>query len=232
MSDATKEVKGFGSSYLVVGVPAGGRLTTVHWGVNLAAQIYPLNTATDYCVPEGYESDEARDSIVQIAHEANARWIWMLDDDVLPPNIAVQRLMYAMIDQKTGRPYEDVIACAGIYYSKSDIPQPVVFEGRGTGPYWGWKRGEVFEVPPEGFIGTGCMLINPELIKKLERPWFRNIDGPDKSTDDAYFCDKAHAAGFKILGHGGVLCGHYDHKRKKIHWPPGAMFQEPQEIGA
>lgn len=220
------ETKGFGSTYLAVGVPAAGRLTTVHWGINLAAQIYPLNIAVDYCCPEGYDSDEARNMIVQYAMEANARWIWMVDDDVLPPNTAVQRLMHSMI----GKP--EVMASAGIYYSKSDIPQPVVFEGRGTGPYWDWKRGEVFELPDGGFIGTGCMLIKTEAFSKIERPWFRNIDGPDKSTDDAYFCAKLQDAGYKILAHGGVLCGHYDHKRKKVHWPEGAMLRpvEPVEV--
>jgi hypothetical protein len=39
-------------------------------------------------------------------------------------------------------------------------------------------------------------------------------------TDDIYFCQKVKAAGFNILAHGGVLCGHYDVKTNKIFTLP------------
>lgn len=208
---------GFGSTHLVVGVPACGRLTTVRWGINLASQQYPMSMAIDYASPvdtEGKEVGLVRNAIASYALNANAKYIWMVDDDVLPPQFAVQRLLHAM----QNRP--EVMACGGIYYSKQDVPAPVVFADDGTGPFYNWKPGEVFEVP--GFIGTGCLLIRTEVFQRLETPWFETIDtaGKDKVTDDAFFCRKVIAAGYKILGHGGVICGHFNHQTGKVVWPP------------
>lgn len=205
---------GFGSTHLVVGVPACGRLTTVRWGINLASQLYPLNVAIDYASAvdaTGKQVDVVRNALVAYALQANARYIWMVDDDVLPPNYAVQKLMHAL------NTHPEAMACGGIYYSKQIVPTPIVFEDNGSGSYYGWKQGEVFEVP--GFIGTGCLLIRMEAFEKIQAPWFKVEDFPDKVTEDAYFCRKIIKAGYKILGHGGVLCGHYDHKTNKEIWP-------------
>lgn len=205
---------GFGSTHLVVAVPACGRLTTVRWGINLAAQKYPMNMAADFCSAEDGKETEvglARNCMVEYALQAKAKLIWMLDDDVLPPDYAVQRLLHAMLNKP------DVIACAGIYYSKQDVAEPVVFEDNGSGAFTDWKPGEVFEVP--GFIGTGCMLIKTKVFESIEPPWFQTLEYPDRVTDDAFFCRKVRAAGFKILGHGGVLCGHFNARTKKTIWP-------------
>lgn len=199
----------------MVGIPAGPRGTTVHWAVNLACQVWPLNTSLRYCVPEGLDTSRACNAIAEEALQVGAPYVWLVEDDTLPPNYAVQRLMGAMVDR------QEVMACAGIYYSKSDTPQPVVYAGPGAGPYWEWKRGEPFELPSEGFIGTGCMLIKTEVFTKLERPYFKNVDYP-RTSGDAYFCGQVHAAGYKILGHGGVQCGHYDKQAQRVVWPPGA----------
>lgn len=215
MSASETPTVGFGSTYLLVGVPACGKLTTVRWGINLASQHYPLNMAVDYASAEtadGKEVAKARNCIVEVALNSNAKYIWFVDDDVLPPNYAVQQLSFAMLNKP------DVMVCGGIYYSKQYVPSPIVFEDNGSGSYQDWKPGEVFEVP--GFIGTGCMLIKTELFKHLEPPFFKTLDNPDTVTDDAYFCRKVKAAGFKIYGHGGVLCGHYDVRTRKTYWPP------------
>jgi len=120
----------------------------------------------------------------------------------------------------------DVAACAGIYYSKQAVPTPVVFEDNGSGAYTNWKFDEVFEVP--GFIGTGCMLIKAELLEKITRPWFKTLEFPDKVTDDAFFCRRIKAAGYKILGHGGVLCGHFDSRIGRTLWPRENNLREIQ----
>lgn len=218
----TKPV-GFGSTYLVVCVPAGGRLTSVHWGINLAAQLYPMNMAVDYCSVEGGEVGQSRDLMVEYALDSKAKFMWCLDDDVLPPNYAVQRL-YAALQSN-----QQAMACGGIYYSKTIEPAPVVFERGGEGPFYNWKEGEVFELPSTGFIGTGCLLINMEIFSKISKPWFKTLEYPDKVTDDAHFCRKVQAAGYKILGHGGVLCGHIDLRNNKTIWPKGSVFNEQSD---
>lgn len=197
-----------GKSHLLVGIPTTGRQTTVRWGVNLATQIYPLSMSYNFCEVKGAEAGEARNRIVQFAKESKAKLIWMVDDDVLPPQYAVQKLLYSMLNKP------NVMAAAGIIYTKGDIPEPLVFEHNGSGPYVNWKRGDVFEVP--GFISTGCMLIRTEVFDKIPEPWFKTLDFPDKMTEDVWFCLAVRKAGFKILAHGGVLCGHYNHRSKKV----------------
>jgi GT2 family glycosyltransferase len=197
-----------GKNYLLVGVPACGRATTVRWGINLTSQIYPLSMSHNFLVVKGAEAGEARNQIVNYVKESKAKLLWMVDDDVFPPQYAVQKMLYAMMSKK------DVMACAGIVYTKSEIPVPLVFEHNGSGPYLNWKHGRVFEVP--GFISTGCMLIKTEIFDKIETPWFKTTDYPDRMTEDVYFCLKVREAGYKILAHGGVLCGHYDFRTKKV----------------
>ena len=197
-----------GKTHLIVGVPTCGRMTTVRWAITFASQVYPLSMSTNYVVVRGAEAGEARNRIAQYAKEVRSKFVWMLDDDVMPPSYAVQKLMHAMLNKP------NVLACAGIVYTKSAIPQPLVFANDGSGAYYGWKKGKVFEVP--GFISTGCMLIKTEAFDKLEYPWFKTEEYPNKMTEDVYFCLKAKRAGYKILGHGGVLCGHYDFRTTKV----------------
>ena len=205
-----KEEVGFGSTHLNIGIVSATGVSTVHWGVNMAAQTFPMNMAHDYSVVVGQEVGHGRNAISAYSIE-RSKLLWFIDDDVLPPNYALQRLWHALQKEP------NAAICAGIYFSKSDTPTPVVFKDNGSGPYMDYKPGEVFEVP--GFIGTGCMLIRTEIFKKIEEPWFQTIHFPDKITDDAYFCRKVKAAGYKILGHGGVLCGHYDQRTGKTVWP-------------
>lgn len=204
-----------GKNYLLVGIPACGRPTTVRWSINLASQIYPLSMAHNYLVVKGAEAGEARNRMADFLKESKSKLLWMVDDDVLPPQYAVQKLLYAMLNKP------DVMACAGIVYTKAGIPAPLVFEHNGSGPYLNWKQGQIFEVP--GFISTGCMLIKAEAFDKIEAPWFQTTDYPDRMTEDVYFCLKVRKAGYKILAHGGVLCGHYDHRTKKV-------IRAPKEI--
>src|SRR6266567_9204880 len=83
---------GFGSAYLIVGGPACEKLTTVRWGINLAAQQWPLNMAHDFASAEDGKPEEiglARNRIAEICLQVNAKYLWFVDDDVLPPNYAV-----------------------------------------------------------------------------------------------------------------------------------------------
>lgn len=206
---------GFGATHLLVAVPSCGKLTTVRWGINLASQQYPLNCAVDYASAEDGDEKEiglARNCVVKVAQKMKCKYIWFVDDDVLPPNYAVQQLMFAMQQDKKA------MVCGGIYYGKKYVPSPMVFEDDQSGSYVDWKPGEVFEVP--GFIGTGCMLIKTEVFDHIEEPWFKTLDYPARITDDAYFCRLVKTAGFKVLGHGGVLCGHYDVRSRRTYWPP------------
>jgi hypothetical protein len=214
---------GFHSVGMVIGVPICGRATSPLWGVALATQAYPLNTTVNYVVVQRKEVGEARNQIVEWALEHNATYVMFIDDDVIIPPFAAQRLGRALdFTSKDLYPDSTTAVCCGVYCSKEELSTPVVYRKNGSGASWDWKVGEIFEVES---AGTGCMMIRTEVFKELEKPYFKTVEayvkvgdgiGVQMMTDDIYFCSKVKAAGFTIIAHGGVLCGHYDVKKDKI----------------
>ena len=137
-----------------------------------------------------------------MAVKDGAKYLWFPDDDMSFPNDTVRVLLaeMAQADDKT-------MVIGGIYSSKSNPSEPLVYRGEGLGAFWKWKAGDIFEVTS---LGTGCMLIDVEKLKCIPRPWFKTVDaGGYKRSDDLYFCDKVRNAGFKIVAHGGIICGHW-----------------------
>lgn len=206
-------------AHIVVGIPFCGRPVAPEWAMAMATQSYPLATNITYATCKGMEVGAARDYIVETAQQHNAPYIWFVDDDTAPPVGAIRALKYVMEQN----PHAAIVG--GVYCSKTEIPEPVVFRGKGAGSFWHWKIGDVFEC--DG-IGTGCMLIRTEVFSKLEKPWFKTVDVACEDaktfkiqqTDDLYFCDKVIAAGHKILAHGGVLCVHWDAQTGKPYMLP------------
>jgi hypothetical protein len=218
---------GFNSVGIAVGLPFCGRPTHPLWGVALATQSFPLNTAATHVVVQNKEVGEARNQIVDWAIEHNSTYVFFVDDDVILPPFAAQRLGY-VLDTRGPKLYPDskIAVCCGIYCSKEELSTPVIYKQNGQGGFWKWKLGEVFDVES---AGTGCMMIRTEVFKHLEKPYFKTVEeyievgdqvGSQKMTDDIYFCKKVKEAGFTILAHGGVLCGHYDVKTDKIYTLP------------
>jgi hypothetical protein len=195
---------------LVVGLPTRGNKVGFEWSLCMAGQNYPINT-NRWTVPcKGKPIDEARTKIAKFALEKKAKYLFFIDDDTAPPFHACRKLMYDLEQAD-----DDVMIAGGIYTTKEQFPAPIVFNGNGAGPFWKWKKGELFECSG---IGTGCMLIKTEVFTKIEEPWFKTIDNPpdgqkvlEIATDDLYFCQKVTDAGFKILADGSVLCVHWDY---------------------
>src|SRR5215831_6941651 len=229
---------------MIVGVPMRGGLTTQEWGFCLALQNYPMNTNRIYTGIKRRPVDEARNRIVRIAKEENAKYIWFLDDDVGAPNYAVRKLVYDLEQSD-----DDTLVAGGIYGCKAHPVEPCVFVGNGGGPFWKWKKGEVFEVTG---IGTGCLLIDMRIFDRLPKPeirtipanpsndkdtnmlevewWFNTVNTVNETgeivglyqTDDLFFCDNVIANGMKILADGNVLCCHWD-----ISVDPPIMYELP-----
>jgi len=196
---------------LVIAIPVVGRPVSVEWAIALAAQNYPLNLSRSFYVVAGESTDIARNKAVEYALEKKANYIWFLDDDVQVPFFAVRQLIYTLQQS-------DAMVVGGIYCSKHLPPEPLVYRGRGQGPFWKWKVEEIFEV--DG-IGGGCMMVNMEVFKHLEKPYFKTVDKfvtegseiSNSATEDLYFCNKVRDAGFKILADAHVMCNHWDTKK-------------------
>lgn len=195
---------------LVVGLPTRGKKVAFEWALCMAGQNYPLNCNRWVTPCKGKPIAEARTKIVNFARSQKAKYIWFLDDDVAPPFHACRKLMYDLEQAD-----DDVMIAGGIYPSKEELPAPMVFRGNGVGPFWKWKKGELFECSG---IGTGCMLIKTEVFDRIDEPWFETVDEmpngklvSNSVTDDLWFCQKVTDAGFKILADGGIICVHWNY---------------------
>lgn len=216
---------------LVTGIPFSGRYVSPEWAMSMMHLRYPHNTRHGQYATKGLKRDDARIKLVEKALAEKAQYLWFVDDDTAPPLDAITKLL-----QELDTRDEDTVVCAGIYTNKTEPIEPLVFMDHGSGPYWKWKFGDVFEC---WGIATGCMMIRTSVFEKIERPWFRDIDHVDdvddptifgkdgkpdefRMTDDLYFCQKVRNAGLKILAHGGVLPVHWDQKGRGHVLPDNA----------
>src|SRR5205807_1059104 len=134
---------------VVVGIPCS-RPVMPEWAVALATQQWPINTNICYVPIRGKPVDEARIYIVKGTRELKAPYVIMVDDDVEVPIGAFRQLL-----QTIKQADEKVMVVAGIYPSRANPPEPIVYQQNGHGAFWRWKRNTIFEV--NSCIGTGCM---------------------------------------------------------------------------
>ena len=207
---------------VITSIPFSGRYVAPEWALSMMNLRYPRNARHGVYVTRGLERQVARTKLVEKAIAEHSEYVFFVDDDTAPPFDAVSQLIRELdVADKT------VMVCGGIYTTKQDPIEPLVFLDQGSGPHWKWKFGDVFRC---WGLGTGCMMIRTEVFQHLPKPWFRDIgsiedvgedtqvfgkDGkPDDfcMTDDLYFCKKVNDSGFTVLAHGGVLPVHWDQK--------------------
>lgn len=198
---------------LMIGVPLSGNPLVPEWAFSFHSLHPPMDYNVEYAMVKGKPVDEARNQIAQAAVDKNIKYLFFIDEDVTPPAHAVRQLIYHM------EHFPKVAVAGGVYCHKSAPCMPMVFRGNGAGPYWDWKVGEVFDISG---IGMGCTLIRVDMMKALEKPWFKTVDSVEAYmngiplgeiwTEDLYFCDKVIKAGHQIIADGGLLPDHWDAK--------------------
>lgn len=172
----------------------------------ISMQSWPSNTNFAIMTLYGMDTDRSRIQAVKQAQSMNAKYIWFVDDDTVPPADAGRHLVY-ILEQK-GPPHGKAMVAGGIYCTRSSPPEPIVYQEQGAGPFWDWRVGETFEC---WGLGTGCMMVNMQVFEHIPEPWFLTTDtATHKETDDLYFCARVHEAGYQVWAHGGILCHHYD----------------------
>jgi|SRR5215831_9215018 len=203
---------------IAIGLPFGRPSVHPLWAANFYIMDFPLNTAKSLLMVQNRPIDEARNIIVDMAMEHKAKYLFFLDDDVLPPKYAVLALGSILENKKD----DGAMVATGIYCTKTFAPSPVIFKKDTPGGFLGWNINDQFEVDQ---CGAGCMLVNMEVFQHLKKPYFRFTqkyeDMGDESilrmvSEDVYFCNQVKDAGFKIWAHGAVLCQHYDSQTGKF----------------
>lgn len=198
---------------LMIGVPLSGNPIVPEWAFAFHSLHPPMDYNVEYAMVKGKKVDEARNQIAQSAVDKNVKYLFFIDEDVTPPAHSIRQLIYHM------EHFPKVAVAAGIYCHKSAPQMPMVFRGNGIGPYWDWKVGEVFDCSG---VGMGCALIRVDVLKEIEKPWFKSVDCIDAYmegipqgevwTEDLYFCDKVTKAGWQVIADGGLLPDHWDAK--------------------
>ena len=205
-----------------IGIPFGGRLVHPKWAVALKTLDFPVNTTQCLISVEGQDVTTARNMIVDTAIEQNCRYLWFLDDDVLVPRQTIQALGHVLDHYKD----DGTMVATGIYCTKTYAPAPVIYRNDTPGAFWDWHVNQIFDVDS---CGAGCMMINTDVFKHLEKPYFKTTEEYKEVngeailhavSEDIYFCRLVRQAGFKIKAHGSIVCPHYDEKTKKFHALP------------
>ena len=207
------------------------RLLPLELVISMACQSAPTHMTTGFLGVKNLPIELAREAAAEKAVEMNAKYLWFIDDDTVPPPNTLKRLIYILDN------YPDVGIVGGVYVTRDPVqPQPVVFRGMGSGSYWSWKAGDIFEVTG---MGAGCMVIRVEALAKLPKPWFKFDEGdtsnpniaPNMVSEDIFFCNRMLAAGYKIFAHGGVLCDHYDTATGVVYRMPADSYpMRPREV--
>jgi hypothetical protein len=196
---------------LVIAIPARGTVR-IEWAVNLKMLNPPVNTSFALRTMIGEQVDDARNGCVLDAREREAKYLMFIDDDVLIPNQGLRR----MFDQMKQNPDWDLLS--GIYVTKSDPVEPLVFTEGEVGGSWAWTFNQTFPITG---CGMGCCLIRMSAFEKVSEPWFKFVRTPQgknhsEEGEDLFFCRKLAEAGGVMMADGGLLCGH-------IHADTGAV---------
>lgn len=190
---------------VLVGVPTlQPRPIDWEWADRFQAMAYPLGARVAIKRVHDQHVADARNMIVQTALDMDAQYVFFLSDDVSTvPNA------FALLHRHRAP------MVTGVYWTKGHPSKPYLWNGLLTeGPYEDWTYGEYF---PVDWAGCDCLLVNTEVFKAIEPPWFgqewvyeSGHPVPALATEDVYFYTKARAAGFKLYCDSEVQCDHHD----------------------
>ncbi len=212
---------------ILVGTPTLG-IVRIEWSAARYGQVIPCNWSAagvhvgiSHTYPLGYLVADAQNILTDIAVKQNYEWLFFVEDDVILPIDCFLQLNRYMQDGS-------IPVVSGLYFLKSQPPEPLVYRGRGNGAFYNWKMGD--KVWVDG-VPTGCLLINVKLLKLMwdESPEYTNGNGqivrkvfetPSQAwsdpetglcqgragTSDLYWCDRLmrekvlQRVGYKRIG--------------------------------
>jgi len=148
---------------LLVGTPTLGNIR-MEWAAARYGQVIPANWSKvdmiqymSSFIPMRYQVADAQNLIVQETLAKGYEWLLLLEDDTIPPPDAFLRFTEYMRDDK----YPVV---SGLYFTRSEPAEPMVYRGRGNSYYKDWKLGD--KVWVDG-VPTGMLLINAKLLRDV-----------------------------------------------------------------
>ena len=218
---------------ICVAVASSGRPVPIEWAMAIATLQYPVGANHAWLISKADPNnpdmtrDIQRETLADRALALGTEFLMCFDDDTVPPAHAINSLWYVL------KQNPKAAIAGGIYCTKSDPPEAIVYQEIGGGAFWDWTLGDIF--PCKG-LGLGCMMIRLSALKDIPKPWFKDRLGDsgqrqveiggmlvdivsDQGTDDLYLCQKVTDAGYDIMAHGGVLPLHIGEDGQQYHMP-------------
>jgi hypothetical protein len=100
---------------------------------------------------------DAQNIIVKSVVEQDFEWLLLIEHDNIIPADAFIRFNRYMNEEK-------VPIVSGLYYSRSNPSEPLVFRGRGTSVYTDWKQGDRVWVDA---VPTGTLLVHAGILREM-----------------------------------------------------------------
>jgi hypothetical protein len=197
----------FEGDSVLVGIPTRG-LVPMQWALGLRALVLPTKSTI---VPvSGLPFDHARNALVKEMIKSSYDWIFFLDDDVLPPPDAFEKL------RTHGR-----LAVSGLYFRRTIPLIPVALHDTvpDPSPIGGYLPGQQIEVD---LVGAGCLLLHKKIFETIPKPWFEwcrdreDLPERDRVSEDFAFCRKLRQYGVKVLLDTSVECTHMGYGQSDV----------------
>ncbi|HDK42879.1 MAG TPA: hypothetical protein ENG87_05850 [Candidatus Pacearchaeota archaeon] len=203
----------------LVAIPTFGM---VHISFHIAAQRLqmPTNAAIESIVTIKKEIGEAREYIINYylskSDDIRPDYLFFLGDDMLPPWDALINLHHIMTTENW-----DVLS--GLYYIKQDPPKPILWRDGIVGHLQEGVHYKLDETVISDIAGMDFTLIKPDILKKINPPYFRtgptltDTGGVWTHTEDAWFCKKVKEAGGRIGVATSIRIGHININTGEIY---------------
>ena len=128
-------------------------------------------------------------------------YVFWVENDMLIPFDAITKLYESMQKAKS-------LICAGLYFLRGDGTRPCLFNRMPNEKY---KFTPVLLFPDNALFkidcpGMGCVLMNTDVFRQLEAPFFDLKEGT--YGQDIYFYSKVKDANIDVMVDSSVKCGH------------------------
>lgn len=156
-----------------VATPTTGSIR-MEWALARWGQVIPMNWSQvqgmqffNTFVPFGFSVPDAQNMIVKSFIEGDFEWLLLIEHDNVLPNDAFIQFNKYMRD-------EEVPIVSGLYFSRSQPSEPLVFRGRGTSVYTDWEMGD--RIWCDG-VPTGTLLVHGAILREMWK------DSPEYSVN-------------------------------------------------
>jgi len=226
-----------GGRRILLGVASGGSpaqpFIDALGGLRLPAGVATLERSIAF----GNYIPAQREIIMQDALEGGYDYLFFVDDDIVLPPDALERLLETIESD----PQTAVVG--GLYYSRDEV-RPIAVGG--------WDSSDTTtayipaytatSVDPVDGIGFGCALLRVAVARRLTPPYFpahvyieRKARVARQCDEDFCYCERVRKAGYTVRLDARVRCPHYDRQRKVAFpqtWEPDSVTGSPRMIVA